>query len=77
MLIHLFNGLVHGTLLIVMCSGLALIYGLRRVVNFAHGDMYMVGGMDTKDYYEGNVTGSTQEQAEESRLAHRNPGAVL
>ena len=37
----------------------------------------MVGSMDTKDYYEGNVTGSTQEQAEESRLTHRNPGAVL
>jgi branched-chain amino acid transport system permease protein len=43
MLIHLFNGLVHGTLLIVMCSGLALIYGLRRVVNFAHGSLYMLG----------------------------------
>lgn len=43
MLIHLFNGLVHGTLLIIMCSGLALIYGLRRVVNFAHGALYMLG----------------------------------
>lgn len=43
MLIHLFNGLVHGTLLIIMCSGLALIYGLRRVVNFAHGSLYMLG----------------------------------
>lgn len=43
MLIHFFNGLVHGTLLIIMCSGLALIYGLRRVVNFAHGSLYMLG----------------------------------
>lgn len=43
MLIHLFNGLVYGTLLIVMCSGLALIYGLRRVINFAHGSLYMLG----------------------------------
>jgi branched-chain amino acid transport system permease protein len=41
--INLFNGLVYGALLIVMCSGLALIYGLRRVVNFAHGSLYMVG----------------------------------
>lgn len=41
--IHLFNGLVYGALLIVMCSGLALIYGLRRVVNFAHGSLYMLG----------------------------------
>jgi len=41
--IHIFNGLVYGALLIVMCSGLALIYGLRRVVNFAHGSLYMLG----------------------------------
>ena len=41
--IQLFNGLVYGSLLIVMCSGLALIYGLRRVVNFAHGALYMLG----------------------------------
>jgi branched-chain amino acid transport system permease protein len=41
--INLFNGLTYGALLIVMCSGLALIYGLRRVVNFAHGSLYMMG----------------------------------
>lgn len=41
--INLFNGLVYGSLLIIMCSGLALIYGLRRVVNFAHGSLYMMG----------------------------------
>ena len=41
--INLFNGLVYGSLLIVMSSGLALIYGLRRVVNFAHGALYMLG----------------------------------
>jgi branched-chain amino acid transport system permease protein len=41
--IHIFNGLVYGALLIVMSSGLALIYGLRRVVNFAHGALYMLG----------------------------------
>jgi len=43
MFIHLFNGLVYGALLIVMCSGLALIFGLRRVINFAHGSLYMLG----------------------------------
>lgn len=43
MLFHIFNGVVYGALLMVMCSGLALIYGLRRVVNFAHGGLYMLG----------------------------------
>jgi branched-chain amino acid transport system permease protein len=41
--INIFNGLVYGALLAIMCSGLALIYGLRRVVNFAHGSLYMLG----------------------------------
>ncbi len=43
MVMNLFNGLVYGSLLIIMSSGLALIYGLRRVVNFAHGALYMLG----------------------------------
>lgn len=42
-MINIFNGLIYGALLIIMCSGLALIYGLRRVVNFAHGSLYMLG----------------------------------
>lgn len=41
--INIFNGLVYGALLIIMSSGLAMIYGLRRVVNFAHGALYMLG----------------------------------
>jgi Branched-chain amino acid ABC-type transport system, permease components len=41
--VSLMNGLVYGALLIIMSSGLALIYGLRRVVNFAHGALYMLG----------------------------------
>lgn len=43
LVINIFNGLVHGALLVIVCSGLALIYGLRRVVNFAHGSLYMLG----------------------------------
>jgi branched-chain amino acid transport system permease protein len=43
MLIQLLNGLVYGGLLYVMAVGLALIFGLRRVVNFAHGSLFMLG----------------------------------
>jgi branched-chain amino acid transport system permease protein len=43
MLIQLLNGLVYGGLLYVLSVGLVLIFGLRRVVNFAHGSLYMVG----------------------------------
>ena len=43
MTIQILNGLVYGSLLLVLAAGLALIYGLRRVVNFAHGSLYMLG----------------------------------
>lgn len=43
LMVNIINGLIYGALLIVICSGLALIYGLRRVINFAHGSLYMMG----------------------------------
>lgn len=43
MLIQILNGLVYGTFLFAMASGLALMFGLRRIVNFAHGALYMLG----------------------------------
>src|SRR3974390_126484 len=43
MLILVLNGLVYGSLLYVLSVGLVLIFGLRRITNFAHGGLYMVG----------------------------------
>jgi branched-chain amino acid transport system permease protein len=43
MVIQLLNGLVYGALLFALASGLALMFGLRRIVNFAHGALYMLG----------------------------------
>ena len=43
MLIQLLNGLVYGGLLYVLSIGLVLIFGLRRVINFAHGSLFMLG----------------------------------
>jgi len=37
------NGVALGSLLMVLSSGLAMIYGLRGVANFAHGALYMSG----------------------------------
>jgi branched-chain amino acid transport system permease protein len=42
-LLQLFIGLSLGTIYVLMASGLSLIFGLMRVVNFAHGSFYMVG----------------------------------
>jgi branched-chain amino acid transport system permease protein len=40
---QLLNGIVYGSLLFIVSTGLVLIYGLRRVVNFAHGALYTLG----------------------------------
>jgi len=43
MIIQLLNGLVYGSFLYVLSVGLVLIFGLRQVVNFAHGGFFMIG----------------------------------
>lgn len=41
---QLLNGLTFAVLLLVIGSGFALIFGLLRVVNLAHGALYLIGG---------------------------------
>lgn len=43
MLIQFLNGLQLSMLLLLLASGLSLIYGLMNFVNLAHGTLYMVG----------------------------------
>ena len=43
MFIQILNGIVYGGLLYLLAVGLVLIFGLREVVNFAHGSLFMVG----------------------------------
>lgn len=39
------NGLVNGTFYALSALGLTLVFGLMRVVNFAHGELYVIGGL--------------------------------
>ncbi len=43
--IQLLNGLSHATTLFLMAAGLTLIFGVTRIVNFAHGSFYMLGAL--------------------------------
>lgn len=43
-LAQLANGLIIGFIYALMALGLTLIYGIQRVVSFAHGEFYMLGG---------------------------------
>ena len=42
-LIQTVNGIVNGMILALVASGLTLIFGIMDVVNFAHGDLLMLG----------------------------------
>ena len=41
---QLLNGLTFAALLFIVASGFTLIFGLLRIVNLAHGALYLVGG---------------------------------
>ena len=41
----LLGGLSHATTLFLMASGLTLIFGVTRIVNFAHGSFFMFGAL--------------------------------
>ena len=43
-MIQTVNGIVNGMILALVASGLTLIFGIMDVVNFAHGDLVMLGG---------------------------------
>lgn len=42
MMVQVLNGLAFGVLLLILASGLAMIFGLRGIINFAHGALYML-----------------------------------
>jgi branched-subunit amino acid ABC-type transport system permease component len=42
-LIQTLNGVVNGMILALVASGLTLIFGIMDVVNFAHGELFMLG----------------------------------
>ncbi|MDD5334143.1 MAG: ABC transporter permease [Rhodoferax sp.] len=45
--IQCLNGLSYATTLFLMAAGLTLIFGVTRIVNFAHGSFFMLGALFT------------------------------
>jgi len=43
LLVQALNGLAAASTLFLLASGLSLIFGVTRIVNFAHGSLYMLG----------------------------------
>jgi branched-chain amino acid transport system permease protein len=43
-LLHLINGITLGAMYALVALGLSLVFGVVRLVNFAHGELFMLGG---------------------------------
>lgn len=41
---HLFNGISLGSVYAIIALGYTMVYGIAKMLNFAHGDIIMVGG---------------------------------
>ncbi len=52
---HFVNGLSVGTIYALIALGYTMVYGVLKLINFAHGDVYMVGAFS--GYYLGIVSG--------------------
>ena len=56
---HLVNGLSVGTIYALVALGYTMVYGVLKLINFAHGDVYMVGAFG--GYYLAGLLGVGQE----------------
>ena len=52
---QIINGLVAGMSYVLIATGLTLVFGVLRIINFAHGEFYMLGALAT--YYAGKLLG--------------------
>jgi branched-subunit amino acid ABC-type transport system permease component len=50
LLIQSLNGLTYAMFLFLIASGLSLIFGVLRILNFAHGSLYMLGAYFTQQF---------------------------
>jgi branched-chain amino acid transport system permease protein len=46
-IIHLLNALLYASILFLIAGGLSLIYGVMRIINLAHGNLYAFGAYVT------------------------------
>jgi branched-chain amino acid transport system permease protein len=74
-IVQIVNGLVNGMILALVASGLTLIFGIMDIVNFAHGDLFMLGAyLGTTSYL---LTGNFWASLVTSVLVMAALGAVL
>jgi branched-chain amino acid transport system permease protein len=50
---NLFAGLSNGTILALVAIGYTLVYGIIELINFAHGDVFMIGSFTASQFWSG------------------------
>src|SRR3954466_2628939 len=48
---NIFNGLSNGSILALIAVGYTLVYGIIELINFAHGDVFMIGSFTTAGFF--------------------------
>lgn len=51
----LLNGIMGSLIIILIASGLCLIFGIMHIVNFAHGEFFMLGGFGAWLFFDQNL----------------------
>src|SRR4051794_17763656 len=52
----LFSGVTNGSILALIAIGYTLVYGIMELINFAHGDVFMIGSFTASQFW-GSVLG--------------------
>ena len=76
-LITLLNGLTAAGLYFIVASGFTLIFGLMRVVNMAHGSLYLVAAYVAIDVQRRIITGSPDITVDSTQVSLLNWFFVL
>src|SRR3954449_6892667 len=48
---NLFSGLSNGSILALIAIGYTLVYGIIELINFAHGDVFMIGSFTASQFW--------------------------
>ena len=51
---QLINGISLGSIYALIALGYTMVYGIMKLINFAHGDIYMIGSYAGGDGHDGD-----------------------
>ena len=70
-----FIGLTNGAVFALVALGYTLVYGILELINFAHGDVFMLGGMISATFI--TLASSACEAARRSAARPRDPRPLV